>query len=88
MHTTFRHDGTAYHIDFEVTGAYERQTRHHPGASPDLEIVDISPDPPDDFPMDAARDECWQVAEEPPEPPEPEPDPPMRDPLPKGYDGR
>jgi len=41
---TITQDGTTYTITAEISGAYEPRTRHHPGATPDVDILDAQPD--------------------------------------------
>jgi len=50
---------TNYKVTVEISGAYEKQTRHHPGATPDVDIIEVEPD-------DGTLDEgeaCLQVLE-------------------------
>jgi len=41
---TIRQNRTTYTITAEISGAYEPRTRHHPGATPDVDIIDVQPD--------------------------------------------
>jgi len=87
-HTHLTDDGREIDVDYEIHGAYERQTRHHPGATPDIELLS---DLPDDVDADDVREAIWETVEREPDR-DPDPDahgpPPGAHDIPPGYNGR
>jgi hypothetical protein len=61
---TITQDGNKYEVTAEISGAYEPRTRLHPGATPDVDISDIDPEPPEDFDYGEAEADILRAAEQ------------------------
>lgn len=90
MKNTCTIDGTTYEVEYAIHGRHEPQTLEHPGATPEVEILDATPELPDNVDHAEVEEACREDAKQrdEPDPPAPNPEPPGAHDIPPGYDGR